>query len=150
MTRSKPIPLIVCDMTGALDTPAERLDEYRRLFAEKLIARERTERGIRFRFRDIEGTEEWVRDLAARENACCGFFDFDVSISEGEVRWDASVVDDDIARSVLEEFYLLADVEGADSLSVHARFVNAGLVVQIDDGDGGLRPVTPAELGLEQ
>lgn len=137
-------------MTGAPDTPAERLDEYRRLFAERLIARERTEHGIRFRFRDTEGTEEWVRDLAARENACCGFFDFEVSVRDGEVRWDASVVEDDVARSVLEEFYLLAGGEGPDVPSVHARFANAGLLVQIDDGDGGLRPVAPAELGLEQ
>ena len=100
---------ITCDMSTARDTPAERLAEYRRLFAQALLGRERTAEGIRFRFRAGEGVEAWVRDLAAREKACCAFFDFAVAAEGHEVRWDASVVDDDAARAILDEFYDLPD-----------------------------------------
>lgn len=100
---------ITCDMSTARDTPAERLAEYRRLFAQALVGRERTAEGIRFRFRADEGVEAWVRDLAAREKACCAFFDFAVAAEGHEVRWDASVVDDDAARAILDEFYDLPD-----------------------------------------
>ncbi|MGH9117956.1 MAG: hypothetical protein ACRD0A_08795 [Acidimicrobiales bacterium] len=103
-------PPVVCDMTDAPDTPAERLDEYRRLFAHALIGRERTERGIRFRFRSDEVLEEWIRDLAARERACCAFFTFDVTVHGAELWWDARVIDDDAARAVLDGFYGLPDL----------------------------------------
>lgn len=99
---------IACDMSNARDTPEERLAEYRRLFAEALFARERTAVGIRFRFRAEPGVEEWVRDLAAREKACCPFFGFDIAAEEGEIRWDAAVPDTDEARAVLEDFYALS------------------------------------------
>jgi hypothetical protein len=94
-------------MTGAPDTPAERLAEYRRLFAEALIGRERTADGIRFRFGSAPGVEEWVRDLAAREKACCPFFEFAVGTDGGEVRWDTTVLVER-ARPILEAFYALA------------------------------------------
>lgn len=100
---------IKCDMSTARDTPEERLAEYRRLFAQALVGRERTAEGIRFRFRADDGVEAWVRDLAAREKACCAFFDFEVAAEGNQVRWDASVVDDDAARAVLEDFYNLSE-----------------------------------------
>ncbi|MEU8360036.1 hypothetical protein AB0C27_28900 [Nonomuraea sp. NPDC048882] len=100
---------IVCDMTTAPDTPQERLDEYRHLFTRHLTARERTEQGIRFRLRAEPGTAAWVRDLAAREKACCVFFAYDVTVEDGEVLWDCAVSDDDTARALLEEYYLLPD-----------------------------------------
>jgi hypothetical protein len=102
-------PPIMCDMTGAADTMAERMAEYRRLFAHSLLGRDRTSTGIRFRFRADPGLADWVRDLAAREKACCAFFSFTVTASDGEVWWDASVVDDDMARHILDEFYRLPD-----------------------------------------
>lgn len=98
---------VACDMSNARDTPEERLAEYRRLFATALTARERTGLGIRFRFRADPGVEEWVRDLAAREKACCPFFGFAVTVEGGEVRWDAAVPDTDAAKAVLEDFYAL-------------------------------------------
>lgn len=98
---------IVCDMTGAPDTGPQRLAEYQRLFAAALVGRERTAAGIRFRLRAEPGVAEWVRDLAAREKACCGFFAFEVAERDGEVWWDAAVVDDPSARAILEEFYTL-------------------------------------------
>jgi hypothetical protein len=106
-------PPIICDMTGAPDTPAERLAEYQRLFARSLLGRDRTAAGIRFRFRARPGLEDWIRDLARREKACCAFFSFEVSASGQEVWWDASVIDDDMARQILDEFYRLPEVDSA-------------------------------------
>lgn len=99
---------VACDMSAASDTPEERLAEYDRLFAG-LVGRERTEIGIRLRLRAEAGTEEWVRDLAAREKACCPFFGFEISTVGDEVHWDAAVIDNDAAREILEEFYELPE-----------------------------------------
>jgi hypothetical protein len=104
-----PVPPIACDMSGAADTLDERLAEYRRLFSAALIARERNGTGIRFRFRLEGGVEAWVRDLAAREVACCPFFTFVVAPHADELWWDASVPDDDAAVAMLDLLYRLAD-----------------------------------------
>jgi hypothetical protein len=140
-----PIPPIVCDMTGAPDTAIERIAEYDRLFAQSLIGRQRTDGGIRFRFRAHVGLEDWLRDLAAREKACCAFFTFTVTAQDNEVWWDASVVDDDIARRILDEFYGLPDhaAEGAEAL--RGRFGDQGLPFLIKEA-GTLRPATSAGL----
>jgi hypothetical protein len=105
---------IACDMSKAADTPRERLAEYRRLFDEALIDRERTAGGIRFRFRADDGVEAWVRDLSAREKACCPFFAFEVSVAGGEVVWDSAVPDVDSARAALDLFYDLPDTGDVD------------------------------------
>jgi hypothetical protein len=96
-------------MTDAPDTPAERMAEYEKLFASALIGRERTESGVRFRFGIEEGLEEWIRDLAAREKACCAFFTFTVTRAGDELWWHASVPDDEVARQILDELYRLSD-----------------------------------------
>ncbi|MFG1643077.1 hypothetical protein ACGFMK_22520 [Amycolatopsis sp. NPDC049252] len=96
---------IACDMTHARDTPGERLAEYRRLFGRAV--RERTATGVRFRFAAGPGIEEWVRDLAAREKACCPFFGFEITVEGGEVLWDAAVPDTAAARAALEDFFAL-------------------------------------------
>ena len=138
---------IVCDMTDAPDTPAERLAEYERLFVQALVGKERVGDGIRFRFRDEPGLEDWVRELAAKEKACCGFFTFDIAAHGDEVWLDASVVDDDLARQILEEYYRLPEslAEGAEVL--FDRFTRQGLQVMVRDEDGELRPTTAAEHG---
>lgn len=118
---------IVCDMTDAPDTGTERLREYQRLFGQALTGRERTAAGIRFRFRAQPGIEAWVRDLAAREQACCAFFTFSVATLGEEVHWDATVIDDDIARAILDEFYALPDTVADGFESVHNRFTRQGL-----------------------
>jgi hypothetical protein len=51
-----------------------------------------------------------VRELAAREQACCAFFTFAVTEQGDEILWDAGVVDDDAARAVLDGFYELPAV----------------------------------------
>jgi hypothetical protein len=104
---------IVCDMTGAADTPAERLEAYAALFADALVGRERTAGGIRFRFADRPGVQARVLDLAAKEKACCPFFTFAVGVQGDEVWWDASVVDDAAARAVLDGFFALPETGGA-------------------------------------
>jgi hypothetical protein len=108
---------VVCDMSTAPDTGEERLAEYARLFAGHLAGRERTGEGIRFRFRagdDGDGVQEWVQSLAAREHACCPFFDSHVTRVGDEVHWYSSVVDDDTARAVLDEFYDLPETLAAE------------------------------------
>ncbi len=115
-------PPIACDMSSAPDTPAERRDEYRRLFSGFLIGRERSDAGITFRFRADPGLESWIRDLAAREQACCAFFSTAVSATAREVRWDLSVIDDDLARQALAGFYSLPEIlAGLCWLSVQRR-----------------------------
>jgi len=123
---------IICDMANAPDTAPERLAEYQRLFAQALLGRERTADGIRFRFRAQRGVEPWVRDLAAREKACCAFFTFSITTLGGEVRWDASVIDDDIARAVLEEFYALPDTVAEGIEGLQDRFTRRGLQLTSD------------------
>ena len=121
-------PPIACDMTTASDTPQERLDEYGRLFAAHLKGRERTpEGGIRFRFHAGDGVDAWVRDLAAREKACCAFFDFDVATVGDEVIWDGRVVDDDTARDLLDEFYALPETAGLGVDALKGRYTERGL-----------------------
>jgi hypothetical protein len=120
---------IVCDMTSAPDTGPERMAEYRRLFSQALIGRERTAEGIRFRLRATDGIETWVRDLAAREKACCPFFDYSITTDGEEVRWDATVIDDDIARTILDEFYDLPDIVNEGIEGLEDRLTQRGLEI---------------------
>jgi hypothetical protein len=137
---------IVCDMTDAPDTAAKRLAEYRHLYGTALVARERIGEGIRFRFGVEPGLEDRVRDLAAREKACCAFFTFEITTNGDEVWMDASVVDDDLARKILDEYYHLPDHLADGSAALFDRFSQQGLQVVIRD-EGELRPATPAEHG---
>ena len=120
---------IVCDMTPAPDTGPERMREYQRLFNQALIGRERTAEGIRFRLRADDGVEAWVRGLAAREKACCPFFDYRITTDGDEVRWDATVIDDDIARAILDEFYNLPDTVAEGVEGLEHRLTEQGLQV---------------------
>jgi hypothetical protein len=143
-------PPILCDMTDAPDTAVERLAEYERLFVGALVGRERVGDGIRFRFRAEAGLEDWIRDLAAREKACCAFFTFDITTHGDEVWLDASVVDDDLARQILDEYYRLPDTLADGAAALFERFTEQGLQVMIRDEGGELRPATAAEHGWAQ
>ena len=128
---------IVCDLTGAPDTPAERINAYRQLFTDALVTRDRTVDGIRFRFRANTGIEDRIRELARLETECCAFFMFTINLAGGEVLLDVTVIDDDIARNVLDEFYRLPDTINADNLSADThtlqdRFTNSGLTFAVD------------------
>lgn len=92
---------LATDFTAGTHGPAVRSEHHDVdvwLFTTAMTGRERTEDGIRFRFRADPGLEDRVRDLAAREKACCAFFSFDITAHGDEVWLDASVVDDDLAR----------------------------------------------------
>jgi hypothetical protein len=63
-----------------------------------------------------------------------------------EVWWDASVVDDDLARQILDEYYRLPDTIASGAAALFDRFTQQGLQVMIRD-QGVLRPATPPEHG---
>ena len=140
-------PAIACDMTDAPDTAEERMAEYARLFAQALSGRDRTDAGVRLRFRADEGIEAWVRDLAVREKACCPFYNFAVSTTGGEVWWDISLVDgvadgeEHPARTLLDTYYSAPDyaaegVAGMTTWLAGEGFAVAtnesGMVMQLD------------------
>lgn len=124
-----PTNTIACDMTAAPDTAEERMAEWQRLIAAAYTGRERTDGGIRLRFRADDGIEAWIRDLAAREKACCPFFTFDVGSTDGEVRWDISVIDDDIARAILDDVYTIPDTVGDGLAGMEERMRAGGLTL---------------------
>jgi hypothetical protein len=137
---------IVCDMTSAPDTGPERMTEYHRLFTRALIGRERTAEGIRFRLRADDGIEAWARDLAAREKACCPFFDYRITTDGDEVRWDATVIDDDIARAVLDELYALPDTVDEGVGGLEDRLAERGLRITTNPA-GTVKEVRHAAIG---
>ncbi|WP_084965114.1 hypothetical protein [Thermoactinospora rubra] len=125
---------VVCDMSTAPDTVPQRLEEYRQLFARALVGREKTGRGVRFRFRAEPGLRAHIEDLAAREKACCAFFAFEVTLDGGEIVWDWAVSDDDAARAVLDEFYHLPDRAAHSPAEVRDRLEGKGLAFAGDPG----------------
>jgi hypothetical protein len=128
---------IVCDMSAARDTAQQRLEEYRRLFAQALLDRDRVSGGIRFRFRATTGIETWVRDLAAREKACCAFSAHEVTAVADEVHWDVAVTDNEIARDILEEFYALPETMHDDLQAHRTRLTEQGLAIRKEPALGG-------------
>ena len=125
---------IICDMTDALDTAEERTAEWGRLLAAAYTGRERIHGGVRLQLRADDGIEAWVRDLTARDKACCPFLDFTVTTAPGEVRWDVTVadgtiIDDDRARTIMDEFYNLPDTVGGGVAGMVGRLGEQGLAV---------------------
>jgi hypothetical protein len=139
---------IVCDMTNAPDTGEERVAEYQRLFrSPAYLGRRRTGDGIRFHFQTEPGLAEQIRDLAAREKACCAFFDFAIDNSGDTITWDSSVIDDPLAHQILDEYYELPDTATDGAAALYERFTDQGLTVVIDD-HVTRRPATTDELGF--
>lgn len=134
-------PAIACDLTDAPDTAEHRMAEYDRLFTQALAGRERTDEGVRLRFRPDDGVEAWVRDLSAREKACCPFYNFAVNATGGEVWWDISLVDgvadDERTAGTLLDTYFYAPDYAADGVEGMTRWLA---------GEGFA--VTPTESGM--
>ncbi|MFB4269652.1 hypothetical protein [Nonomuraea sp. GTA35] len=126
---------IVCDMTTASDTAQQRLEEYRYLFGQHLVSRAKTGQGIRFRLRAEPGVAAWVRDLAAREKACCAFFAFDITVEGDQVIWDCAVSDNDTARAILEEYYQLPETAPQSPEVLEKRLASKGLHFIADPAD---------------
>jgi hypothetical protein len=140
-----PMP-IVCDMSTAPDTGPQRLAEYDRLFSTHLLGRERRGEGVRFRLQADPGVEAWVRDLAALEKACCAFLDSHIAVEGGQVLWDITTIDDDIARAILNEYYDLPDSAGADADELERRLSVKGLqFIGTPGSTGAGHPSSPAE-----
>ncbi len=81
---------VACDMTGAEDTLAARLTEYRRLFDHALLGRESSDTATTFRFAARPGVREWVLDLVRREAACCPFLSYEVDRDGEQIVWTTS------------------------------------------------------------
>lgn len=65
-----------------------------------------------------------------------------------EITWDASVVDDPIARQILDEYYALPDTLAGSVADLFDRFADNGLEIVIDD-NGVMRPATNVDLGID-
>jgi MerR family copper efflux transcriptional regulator len=72
----KPLPLIACTLDG--EGQRARLREWTELLGHA-EARARIAGGVRYAFAAADGLEPRIRALAAAEEACCAFLEFDVS-----------------------------------------------------------------------
>ncbi|MEO5838113.1 MAG: MerR family transcriptional regulator [Acidimicrobiales bacterium] len=123
---------VVCDVSSAPDTVKQRIEAYRQLFADAFIDRQHTVAGNRFRFRADAGIEARVRRLADLEKQCCAFFDFTITLAGGEVLWDTTVIDDDVARAVLAEWFDLPETSEHGVKELRDRMVASGLQFTAD------------------
>ena len=126
---SRPGAPFACDMTGAPDTPQDRLAEYGRLFAHALVGRERRSDSVEFRFASKVGVAEWVADLARREAACCPFFSYRVTADGDHVIWRTGSDGGAEAQVMLDELHELPDhcAEGIDGY--FARLAQRGVSI---------------------
>jgi hypothetical protein len=104
-----------------------------------------------FRLRVEDGIVSWVRDLAAREKACCAFFAFDITTEADEVRYDAAVADNDLARAILEEYYALPDNLVGTLDDLRERLGERGVAFDSDSDSAGtvhhVQPVVSEQIG---
>ena len=139
-------PAVVCDLSDAPDTGEERLAEYARLFDAAFVSRERTQERMVWRLRADPGIQDWARDLAARENACCAFMTNTITVADGQVVWEATTIEDPAARAVLDLFYDLPVQRWAGVEQVHERWVAVtGVPIVVSDGLVA-RPATVQEI----
>lgn len=82
---------IACSLTPA--DYAERLREFRQLFATALRESRREPTRLYLTFEPHEAREDAVRDLLHREQECCPFFSFTVEAQPAAVQVEAAVAD---------------------------------------------------------
>lgn len=140
---------VACDMTAAIDTHEERLDEYSRLFAHALVGRDRTANTAMFRFAAKPGVREWIIDLATREAACCGFLTYRITETDAQLEWTTTTTmdgdDSAAARAILDMLYSAADWAGQGPDAMAARLENQGFTFIGPDNTEGY-PFAGAEL----
>ena len=142
MTTSSSPARLVCDMTAAPDTPHERMAEYARLFEHALAGRQRTAGAVIWRFAARAGVEAWVRDLSAREAACCPFLVYTVTAHDSEITWQVAGDQDPMVQAILDQFHQLPENIGDGLPGLLGRLHVAGLEVQTSD-DGNTMTGTP-------
>ena len=139
----KPDAPIACDLTGASDTPDERIAEYGQLFARALVDRERTADAVELKFAAKPGVAEWVTDLARREGACCPFLTYEVRVDGPRVVWRISTQAGPAAQAILDEFHVLPERFGDGFKGLLERLDARGVTVVspaparfvLDDGE---------------
>lgn len=99
---------IVCMLEPGEET-RDALEQYRTLFADALVAAERTDAGVRWTLRAEDGIEARVRALAALEEGCCAFLQMNVVVDERHVVWDVSGPES--ASEFLDGYLGLAETE---------------------------------------
>jgi hypothetical protein len=92
---------IACTLTP--DGMTARLALIDALAADGLLARTRTETGLRVRLRDTPEIEQRTRELVAAESKCCAFLDFELARDRGDLVLDIAGPDD--ARPVIDMFF---------------------------------------------
>jgi hypothetical protein len=124
---------VACDMSGAGDTPDERLAAYRGLFERALLRRERSADTVVFAFRADPGIRDAVEDLASREAACCPFMDYRVETTGNEVILTVTTAVSGYDRAgievVLDAFHALPDHAGSDVGGLFDRLADRGVHV---------------------
>lgn len=139
--RATPDAAVACDMTGASDTPEERVAEYGRLFAHALVARGRTRDGVVFTFATKPGVADWIVDLVRRESACCPFFAYTVEGRGAQIVWTTSTDVGPVGQAILDEFFAGPD-----------RFDDgfAGLIARLAERDVNVVTDGPARFVLDE
>jgi hypothetical protein len=88
-------------------------------------------------------------EIPAADEAVWGLgygFDFSVTAHD-DIWWDATTIDDPIARQILDELYRRPDTVDEGVAAHFGRFDQQGLRVVTND-DGFMRPAAPEELGI--
>jgi hypothetical protein len=115
-------------MSTAVDTPDERLDAYRRLFAAALVRRERRDDVAVFAFRAGDRTRATLEELVRREAACCPFVSYRVETTGDEIVWTIAnpVAGEDRAavEGVLDAFHELPEQVHATMGDVFERLAS--------------------------
>ncbi len=81
----------------------ERQAEARRLARRALVARGRSDGGVRLEYHRSEAVEGAVRDLVRRERECCPFLELDVAAGVDRIVVEISAPPD--GRAVLDAIY---------------------------------------------
>lgn len=128
-----------CDLRNASDTPEERAAEYQQLFTTALCGRDKTDRMVRFRLRRAAVDEDQVRRLAAREQACCPFFDIHLKTVGEELWWETRIDGNPEAAVMLQEFHRLPDLLASPASEVE-NLVERGLLITHERGSQETSP----------
>jgi hypothetical protein len=134
---------IACDMTGATDTPDQRLADYGRLFERGPVRCERRRDGVVFRFRAEPGIRDMVEDLARREAACCPFFEYRIETTGDALAWTVTNPLGGEPRAtadvILDAFYRLPELTAPTRRGRTGGSPAAGFEA-LATGSGGRRP----------